>query len=156
MPKDKARPSEAAPRFHAAALVKLEFITHLYRTGQVPFEVYWRAKRQLEPEARRDLEEVRRWAVEEARLVTPEEWERLRAFYRDEVGDSFVHLLNAKRCNATFVTNNPKILADRHKLERRFGVKIVSGAKVEKQMGDAAKAALDALLRDLLGRPRSA
>ncbi|MFA0766637.1 MAG: hypothetical protein BDTLLHRC_001590 [Candidatus Fervidibacter sp.] len=150
--KGKGEPME----IYTAALVKLELITHLYRTGQIPFDDYWRVKRQLEPEARKELEEVRRWAVEEAKLVTAEEWENLRAHYRDEIGDSFVHLLNAARRNAVFITNNPKVLADRRKLEKRFGVKIMSGEKFQQKMGEAGKAAVDNLMRELLGRPRPA
>ncbi len=150
------RKRRSETEIHTAALVKLELLTYLFTSGQIPFDVYWRAKQQVEPEAQRELREIKRWAIEEARLLTPEEWEELRRKYRDEHGDSFVHFLNAARQNAVFVTNNPKILADRRKLQKRFGVKIVSGAVFQKKMGEQAKEMLDALVSELLGRPRPA
>jgi len=137
-------------------MVKLELVTYMFLSGQIPFDAYWQAKRKLEPEARREYEEIKRWAVEEAKLVTEEEWEELRRTYRDEFGDSFVHYMNAVRQNAVFVTNNPKILADKKKLQKRFGGKIVSGEQFKKKGGEATKSALDQLISELLGRPRPA
>ncbi|MCS7187888.1 MAG: hypothetical protein N3B10_00395 [Armatimonadetes bacterium] len=144
------------PEIKTAAMVKLELITHMFMSGQIPFETYWQAKRKLEPEAKREYEEIKRWAVEEAKLVTMEEWDELRQNYRDEYGDSFVHYMNALRHKAVFVTNNPKILADRRKLQKRFGGKIISGEQFQKKSGEAAKSALDQLMSELLGRPRPA
>lgn len=100
MSKGKKQRKSEPMEIYTAASVKPELITHFYRTGQTPFDDYWRLERQLDPEAHKELEEVRRWAVEEAKLVTAEEWENLRAHYRDEIGDSFVHLLNAARRKA--------------------------------------------------------
>lgn len=152
----RKRKKNKPPEIYTAALVKLEFVTHLYRVGQIPFEVYWQAKQRLEPEAKKELEEIRRWAVDEAKLITGDEWDELRRAYRDEVGDSFVHYLNALRRQATFITNNPKMLTDRKKLQKRFGGKIVSGDKFLKETGEAGKEALDEFLYELLGRPRPA
>jgi len=150
------RKKKKPPEIKTAALVKLELITHLFLSGQIPFDAYWRAKQRLEPEAKRELEEVRKWAVEEAKLLTDEEWEEFRRTYRDEYGDSFVHYMNSIRQNAMFVTNNPKILADRKKLQKRFGGKIISGEQFQKKMGDVGKQKIDELLSELLGRPRPA
>ncbi len=147
---------EKTVEIKTAAMVKLELITHLFLSGQIPFDAYWRAKQRLEPEARREYEEIKRWAIEEAKLVTEEEWEELRRTYRDEYGDSFVHYMNAIRHNAAFVTNNPKILADKRKLQKRFGGKIISGEQFQKKSSEAAKSALDELISELLGRPRPA
>jgi hypothetical protein len=152
MGRKKKEPTE----IKTAALVKLELVTHLFLSGQIPFDAYWKAKQRLEPEAKRELEEVRRWAVEEAKLLTDEEWEEFRRIYRDEYGDSFVHYMNSIRHNAMFVTNNPKILADRKKLQKRFGGKIISGEQFQKKMGDVGKQKIDELLSELLGRPRPA
>jgi hypothetical protein len=150
------RKRKEPPEIKTAALVKLELVTHLFLSGQIPFDAYWKAKHRLEPEAKRELEEVRRWAVEEAKLLTDEEWEEFRRIYRDEYGDSFVHYMNSIRHNAMFVTNNPKILADRKKLQKRFGGKIISGEQFQKKMGDVGKQKIDELLSELLGRPRPA
>jgi len=139
-----------------AALVKLEIITLLFLSGQIPFDVYWRAKQKVEPEARKEFEDIKRWAIEEAKLLTEAEWDELRRTYRDEYGDSFVHYMNAIRRNATFVTNNPKILADKRKLQKRFGGKIISGDQLQRKSGEQAKAALDELMSELLGRQRPA
>jgi hypothetical protein len=89
-------------------------------------------------------------------LLTDEEWDEFRRIYRDEYGDSFVHYMNSIRHNAMFVTNNPKILADRKKLQKRFGGKIISGEQFQKKMGDVGKQKVDELLSELLGRPRPA
>jgi len=152
----RRRKEEDKPEIRTAAMVKLELVTYMFLSGQIPFDAYWQAKRKLEPEARREYEEIKRWAVEEAKLVTEEEWEELRRTYRDEFGDSFVHYMNAVRQNAVFVTNNPKILADKKKLQKRFGGKIVSGEQFKKKGGEATKSALDQLISELLGRPRPA
>lgn len=144
------------PEIKTAAMVKLELITHLFRSGQIPFETYWRAKRKLEPEAKREYEEIKQWAIEEAKLMTEDEWEELRLTYRDEYGESFVHYMNSIRHNAMFVTNNPKILADKRKLQKRFGGKIISGEQFQKKSREAAKFALEELMSELLGRPRPA
>ncbi|MCS7265033.1 MAG: hypothetical protein NZ805_09400 [Armatimonadetes bacterium] len=144
------------PEVKTAAMVKLELITYMFTSGQIPFDTYWRVKQKLEPEAKREYEEIKRWTIEEAKLVTEEEWDQLRQNYRDEYGDSFVHYMNAVRHKAIFVTNNTKILADKKKLQKRFGGKIISGEQLKKKSSEAAKSAIDQLLNELLGRPRPA
>jgi hypothetical protein len=64
--------------------------------------------------------------------------------------------MNAVRHKAMFVTNNPKMLADRRKLQKRFGGKIISGEQLQKKSSEAVKTALDELMSELLGRPRPA
>lgn len=152
----RKRKKEETPEIQTTAIVKLEFVTHLYRMGQIPFDAYWQVKRRLEPEAKRELKEIRCWAMEEAKLLTDEEMEELREHYRDEIGDSFIHYLNAIRRQGMFITSNPKMLADRKKLQKRFGGKILSAEEFQKEVGDKGKEALDELLSELLGRPRPA
>ncbi|MFN3420134.1 MAG: hypothetical protein ACK40X_00230 [Armatimonadota bacterium] len=144
------------PEIRTMAMVKLDLITHLFLSGQIPFETYWQLKQKLEPEAKREYSEIKKWAIEEAKLMTEEEWEELRRTYRDEYGDSFVHYMNAVRHKAMFVTNNPKMLADRRKLQKRFGGKIISGEQLQKKSSEVVKATMDELMNELFGRPRPA
>ncbi len=137
-------------------MVKLDLINLLFLSGQMPFETYRRLKQKLEPEAKQEYSEIKRWAIEEAKLLTEEEWEELRRTYRDEYGDSFAHYMNAVRHKAMFATQNPKMLADKRKLQKRFGGKIISGEQLQKKSSEVVKATMDELMSELLGRPRPA
>lgn len=152
----RKRKETIKPDVRMTAMIKLDLINLLLLSGQMSFETYWRLKQKLEPEAKQEYSEIKRWAIEEAKLLTEEEWEELRRTYRGEYGDSFVHYMNAVRHKAMFATQNPKMLADKRKLQKRFGGKIVSIEQLRKKSSEVVKATMDELISELLGRPRPA
>ncbi len=60
-------------------------------------------------------------------IISLEEWNKEFKFYRDDFGYSIIHyLISASNNLDIFVTNNPLMLKNKKKLEKRFRVKIIT------------------------------
>lgn len=81
---------------------------------------------ELQAQASKEREKVKKWAIESKKVRDEAEYKRLCAYYHDEYGDSFHHFLTSIRVNANFLTMNPKMLDDARLLELKYGGKILS------------------------------
>ena len=70
-------------------------------------------------------------------LMTKVEWETRFKFYRDEVGHSFIHLLECVMASEginTFLTSNPIMLENKKELQDRFKIEILTLDEFSKKM----------------------